>query len=202
MRIADLMPKKKFNMHKDDKIYATAFEPKPNNEYRTNRSINGKGGGRREDNGSFGVERKDMICMSFREFGECGRGEHCKYKHITPDKVCENAEFQKSGFCDQYFECECKHPWDAARGDKREAWKKCNDEKYNERKGMREKNANEYQRGFYMVEPCDYETGYEGGRSRDDAISASEKSGPEKASYNGSDREAKEEAGSNASYRG
>jgi hypothetical protein len=127
-----------------NELSATAALPKTNNEYRTNRNRNGKGGkggGRKEENGSYGVERKEKICISFREFDECRDGGHCKLKHLKPDKVCENAEFKKSGFCDQYFTCECKHPWDEARGDKNDAWKKWNDEKYGERKGLREKGA-------------------------------------------------------------
>ena len=83
-----------------NELTATAALPKTNNEYRTNRTRGGKGHGKEEDNGSCGVERKEKICLLFREFGECRDGEHCKMKHIKPDKVCEGAEYKKSGFCD------------------------------------------------------------------------------------------------------
>jgi hypothetical protein len=106
-------------------------------------------------------------------------------KHLKPDKVCENAEFKKSGFCDQYFTCECKYPWDAARWDKNDAWKKWNDEKHGERKGLREKGANEHQRGSYMVEPCDCETECGNEKSSDDANSASEESDAEEMGRGG-----------------
>ena len=73
-------------------------------------------------------------------------------KHIKPDKTCEGAEYKKSGFCDNYFECECKHPWDEARGDKAAAWKEWNTDRFHKRKALREKGAAEHQRGSYMVE--------------------------------------------------
>ena len=118
--------------------------PKTKHEYRTNRDRRGKGSGKREENGSYGVERKEKICLSYREFGECRDGEHCKMKHITPDKACEGAEYKKSGFCDDYFECEYKHPWDEARGDKAAAWKEWNTERFHKGKALRGKGAAEH----------------------------------------------------------
>ena len=54
----------------------------------------------------------------------------------TPDarQSVRECRVPKDWVFDQYFDCECKHPWDVARGDECEAWKKWNDEKYNERK--------------------------------------------------------------------
>ena len=93
-----------------NELSAIAALPKTNNEYRTNRNSGGTGHVKKEDNGSYGVERKEKTCLSFREFGECMGGEHCIMKHIKSDKVCEGAEYKKSGFCDNYLDCECKHP--------------------------------------------------------------------------------------------
>ena len=106
-----------------NELTASVALPKTNNEYRTNRARGGKGNDKKEDNGSYGVERKDKICLSFRAFGECRNDEHCKMKHIKPDEVCEGAEYKKSGLCDKYFDCGCTHPWNAARGDRSAAWK-------------------------------------------------------------------------------
>ena len=65
-------------------------------------------------------------------------------KHIKPDKVCEGAEYKESRFCDNYLDCECKHPWDEARGDKSAAWKEWNTERQIKRKALREKGAAEH----------------------------------------------------------
>ena len=78
---------------------SAALPTRQSSEYRSN-NRGRKGGGKGGDNGSYGVERKEKICISFREYAECRDGKHCNMKHIKPEKECENAEFKKSGFCD------------------------------------------------------------------------------------------------------
>jgi hypothetical protein len=102
---------------------SAALPTRQSSEHRTNHNHRkGKGGGNGGNNGSYGVERKKKICILYREYGECKDGEHCNMKHIKPEKQCENAEFKKSGFCDDYWDCLCQHTWDEEkRGDKRNA---------------------------------------------------------------------------------
>ena len=52
-----------------NELTATATLPKTNNEYMTNKTRGDKEHGKKEDNGSYAVERKEKTWLSFREFG-------------------------------------------------------------------------------------------------------------------------------------
>lgn len=96
----------------------SAAEALPTREQHNGLDYNQRDDSMRCGNGSYGVEHREKTCLSFREYGGCRDGDQCEMKHITPDKECENDEYKKHGFCDNYWNCECSHPWDASRGDK------------------------------------------------------------------------------------
>ena len=101
--------------------------------------------------GAYAVE-DNRLCIPFRENGECRDGEHCGYKHQKGVGICENEEFKKTGFCDQFGTCPHLHPWDSSRGDKRAAYIEWNKLKRTERRDKREAEAAKHSRnGSYML---------------------------------------------------
>ena len=52
------------------------------------------------------------LCLSMRERGRCGKSA-CPYDHtVKGDTVCQMQDYQKYGFCSNWYECKCRHPYD------------------------------------------------------------------------------------------
>ena len=94
-------------------------------------------------------------CLSFREYGGCRDGDQCEMKHITPDKECENDEYKKHGFCDNYWNCECSHPWDESRGDKHVKYREWMRERSKHKQAASEQDAAQHEE--HTIDPEDHE---------------------------------------------
>ena len=58
---------------------------------------------------------RSKICLSMREKGFCTR-QNCQYDHSNvATEVCQSKDYQKYGFCANWFECPCKHPYNESR---------------------------------------------------------------------------------------
>ena len=52
------------------------------------------------------------LCLSMRERGRCNK-PGCPYDHtVKGEKVCEMQDYEKYGFCSNWWECKCRHPYD------------------------------------------------------------------------------------------
>ena len=52
------------------------------------------------------------LCLSMRERGRCNK-PGCPYDHtVKGEKVCEMQDYEKYGFCSNWYECKCQHPYD------------------------------------------------------------------------------------------
>ena len=52
------------------------------------------------------------ICLSMRERGRCNK-PGCSYDHsIKGETVCQMQDYLKYGFCSDWYECKCRHPYD------------------------------------------------------------------------------------------
>ena len=79
--------------------------------------------------------RKWEVCIPFRENGRCIEVGACPYNHETKGvKRCTNSDYETYGFCDQWFTCADRHPYDAVKyGPRHDALHKYLDVKSNER---------------------------------------------------------------------
>ena len=56
--------------------------------------------------------RQKGLCLSMRERGRCSK-PGCPYDHtVKGESVCESQDYQKYGFCSNWYECKCRHPYD------------------------------------------------------------------------------------------
>ena len=47
-----------------------------------------------------------------RERGRCNK-PGCPYDHtVKGENVCEMQDYEKYGFCSNWYECKCRHPYD------------------------------------------------------------------------------------------
>ena len=56
------------------------------------------------------------ICIPFRENGQCSQVATCPYNHETRGvKCCTGSDYETYGFCDQWYTCTDRHPYDALK---------------------------------------------------------------------------------------
>ena len=82
------------------------------------------------------ARRELQVCWSFREHGACTNPK-CDRPHIKGPQICTSKSYQEEGFCDNFWKCPDRHPWDESRGNKEEEQRKWNEKKKAERKSKR-----------------------------------------------------------------
>ena len=56
------------------------------------------------------------ICIPFRENGQCTQVATCPYHHETREvKSCTSSDYNTYGFCDRWYDCTDRHPYDALK---------------------------------------------------------------------------------------
>ena len=85
------------------------------------------------------AKKEKRKCWMFREHGACTNPE-CDRPHIQGRQICTSKSFQEEGFCDNYWTCPDRHPWDESRGNKEEEQRKWNEKKKAEQKSKRRMN--------------------------------------------------------------